>query len=148
MTEGAPGPRPHRCNDRVEDAISVRAPAQQRQDETDGRNGRKRHTVRSLADAVLSQGLFEGAPRENFLPLLRLARLCLQSAPGQEPADPYRFAQPQAPPLAHARTQPARRGRAGEVAAPSPAAPKTDVPNPAADLRRAGWRGLWPGKGT
>ena len=107
-----------------------------------------RPLLRLLGDAVLSQGLFEGAPRENFLPLLRLARLCFQSAPGEEPTDPYRFAQPQAPPLAHARTQSARRGRAGEAAAPTLAASKTDLPNPSADLRRAGWRGLWPGKGT
>jgi hypothetical protein len=100
---------------------------------------------------VRQQGLFEGAPRENLLPLLRLLRACVASAPGEEPTAPYRFITPLPP-----GAQPARRlsvaqmqqmhAGAAPAAAPSADAAAAAAVNPAAELRRGGWRSLWRSK--
>ena len=104
--------RPHRCNDRLEDAI---------------------------------EGLFEGAPRENFFPLMRLLFECVAAEPGHEPSAPYRFVKPLPPGVAPPRRpaygsqQAAARAAAAEAlaAAATPAA----VPAPAARGAQQGGAG-------
>jgi len=101
MAQRRPSPsdvplRPHRCNDRLEDAI---------------------------------EGLFEGAPRENFFPLLRLLFECVAAEPGQEPTTPYRFVKPLPPGVAPPRRpaygsqQAAARAAAAAAASAAAAAP-------------------------
>ena len=116
--------RPHRCNDRLEDAI---------------------------------EGLFAGAPRENFFPLLRLLRDCIASEPGHEPTEPYRFVRPLPPGVAPPRRpaygsqQAAARAAAAAAlaAAGAPAAPEAGARAAAAAEgdgaapRRRWWSWLW-----
>lgn len=96
--------RPHRCNDRLEDAI---------------------------------QGLFEGSPSVNFLPLVTLFRACLASEVGREPTAPFRFVTPLPPGTLPSR-RPGMPQRESAQGAGTPAAVA-----PAEELRKGGWRTLW-----
>ena len=63
----------------------------------------------SVSCSGCMQALFEGSLRDDFLPLARLVATCVSSQPGQEPREPYRFAQPQTGPVFTTRSRGMRR---------------------------------------
>lgn len=89
---------PHRCNDRLEDAIQVRqyicAHAVGRANDLNLTLSQiVKRSLRFVSTEITSsspQGLFEGDWERNFWPQVKLFRECMDSEVGKEPTAPYK----------------------------------------------------------